>query len=456
VTVIEAPTGAAAVLAQFAALVDAVRSLDFARLSDDELLDFVHEVEVQRRRLATVDHALLAELDGRHLAFERGFKHTASLVSALLRVDPGEAAARVRAAAALGPRRALTGEVLEPVFPATAAACAEGVISPAHAAIIVGAVDELPADVAVSQDREVEATLLEHAQQFCPADLRKITRRLRDTYDQDGVLASEQDRARRRRLDVHQHADGSVSGSFVLDPVAGEALLSVLDPLAKPAPAADGLADPRTPTQRRHDALRDALLLVLRSGKLPDAGGVATTIVLTMTTEQYTAMTTPTVAADQDAAGARGHPPRAPGDHLVRTGHGALLHTDTARLLLGDAQIQPVVLDSVKRIHAYGSTHRLFTAAQRLAMAARDGGCSLPGCTVTPAWCQAHHIREYTRQHGPTNTDNGTLLCGYHHRHFERLGYTCTVIDGVPHWTLPTWLDRTQTPTRNSAHTVGD
>ena len=88
-------------------------------------------------------------------------------------------------------------------------------------------------------------------------------------------------------------------------------------------------------------------------------------------------------------------------------------------------------------------------------MAARDGGCSLPGCTVPAAWCEAHHIREYTREHGPTSTDNGTLLCGYHHRHFQQLGYTRTVINGIPHWTLPTWMDHTQTPTRNTAHNVG-
>jgi hypothetical protein len=58
--------------------------------------------------------------------------------------------------------------------------------------------------------------------------------------------------------------------------------------------------------------------------------------------------------------------------------------------LAGDARIMPVVLTKTREITAYGDTHRIFTEAQRLAMIARDQGCSFPGCSVGPAWCQAH------------------------------------------------------------------
>jgi hypothetical protein len=49
-------------------------------------------------------------------------------------------------------------------------------------------------------------------------------------------------------------------------------------------------------------------------------------------------------------------------------------------------------------------------------------------------------------------TDNGTLLCGYHHRNFEAIGWTVNIIDGLPWWTPPTWLDPAQQPVRNTAH----
>ncbi|MBV9594666.1 MAG: hypothetical protein JO147_12835 [Actinobacteria bacterium] len=38
------------------------------------------------------------------------------------------------------------------------------------------------------------------------------------------------------------------------------------------------------------------------------------------------------------------------------------------------------------------------------------------------------------------------------HRDHTRTGWTCTITDGVPHWTPPTWLDPKQTPLRNTAH----
>ena len=75
-----------------------------------------------------------------------------------------------------------------------------------------------------------------------------------------------------------------------------------------------------------------------------------------------------------------------------------------------------------KPVAAYGTTHRIFTEGQRLAMIARDKGCSFPGCTVGPAWCEANHVTEW--QYGKrTSIDDGALLCGFHHREFEKLGW---------------------------------
>ncbi|MDT4938598.1 MAG: hypothetical protein QOG80_2269, partial [Pseudonocardiales bacterium] len=53
---------------------------------------------------------------------------------------------------------------------------------------------------------------------------------------------------------------------------------------------------------------------------------------------------------------------------------------------------------------------------------------------------------------GRSTVDNGTLLCPYHHRTFQQLGWRCTMINGIPHWTPPTWIDPHQTPRRNQAH----
>jgi hypothetical protein len=86
-------------------------------------------------------------------------------------------------------------------------------------------------------------------------------------------------------------------------------------------------------------------------------------------------------------------------------------------------------------------------------MIARDKGCSFPGCTTGPAWCQANHITQW--QHGRrTCIDDGALLCGFHHREFENSGWSCLMLDGIPHYQPPLWLDHQQTPIRNTAHDI--
>jgi hypothetical protein len=105
----------------------------------------------------------------------------------------------------------------------------------------------------------------------------------------------------------------------------------------------------------------------------------------------------------------------------------------------------------MKQVEEYGTTHRLFTEAQRLAMIARDGGCSFPACDAPPQWAEAHHVIPYA-EGGPTTVDSGCLLCGHHHDTFERNGWTCIMIAKVPHWIPPPWRDPHQVPIRNWAH----
>jgi len=135
------------------------------------------------------------------------------------------------------------------------------------------------------------------------------------------------------------------------------------------------------------------------------------------------------------------------------TSRGTQLSIPNLLRLAAEADIIPVVLNDAGGILAYGRTRRLATRAQRLALTARDRGCSFPGCDRPPTWCQAHHITPW--QHGGhTDVDCLTLLCGHHHREFDKQGWTCVMLDGIPHWKPPTWLDPTQTPRRNTTHHV--
>jgi hypothetical protein len=144
---------ATAVVARLSTVVDELQNLDLTSLPGDDVLAVLRDLEVQKRRLATVDHALIAEIDTRGLAHEHAFRNTAALLTQLVRVSPAEATGRVRAAADLGPRRGLTGQVLPPVFEPVAAAQAAGIISTAHARVVTATIDALPAAVQVEHEQ---------------------------------------------------------------------------------------------------------------------------------------------------------------------------------------------------------------------------------------------------------------------------------------------------------------
>jgi len=98
-----------------------------------------------------------------------------------------------------------------------------------------------------------------------------------------------------------------------------------------------------------------------------------------------------------------------------------------------------------------GRTRRLVSPAQRLALAARDRGCSFPACDRPPDWCETHHVNPWA-DGGTTDLDNTTLLCGFHHREHTKRGWAVRITHGLPEWIPPHWIDPQQVPRRNNTH----
>ncbi|HEY8300447.1 MAG TPA: HNH endonuclease signature motif containing protein [Jatrophihabitans sp.] len=108
-------------------------------------------------------------------------------------------------------------------------------------------------------------------------------------------------------------------------------------------------------------------------------------------------------------------------------------------------------LRQLLNVLAYSDKQRLFSEQQRLAMLARDGGCSYPGCDAALGWLETHHVTDH--QHtGRTSVDDGTLVCGTHHDTFARMGWTSRMLNGRPHWVPPDWLDPDREPQRSRMH----
>jgi hypothetical protein len=168
--------------------------------TDEQILALWRDAEIGRRMLAPIDHALLQEAAARHLAFTCGAKTITLLARDVLRISASEASARVKAAEALGRRRALTGELLAPIYGRVAAAQASGSVAEAAARVITGLIDTLPDQVRCEQDAWIEQFLVEQAQLLDVDALRRVARRVEATVDPDGLLKDVEYRRRRRDL----------------------------------------------------------------------------------------------------------------------------------------------------------------------------------------------------------------------------------------------------------------
>jgi hypothetical protein len=277
----------------------------------------------------------------------------------------------------------------------------------------------------------VEATLVEHARAVNPDLLAVLTRTVRACLDPDGVLVSERDQERRRYATLTALPDGSGRLQAQLTAEATAVWQTILDTLARPTPDVEGgEPDRRSPGQRRHDALLDAGRRLLRAGALPDAGGAPATVLVTLTLDQLESRT-----------------------GLLTTTHGGRIGVPQALQIAAEAHIVPVVIGDAGGVLGYGLTRRTASNGQRRALAARDLGCSFPGCDRPPDWCESHHVIAWA-DGGRTNLENLTLICGFHHREHRKRGWTCHMTNGVPLWRPPRWLDPTQALRRNTVRHI--
>ena len=115
---------------------------------------------------------------------------------------------------------------------------------------------------------------------------------------------------------------------------------------------------------------------------------------------------------------------------IARYADGTTLAPDRVKRLLCDAELTFVVQGEHHEPLWMSRTVRSATPAQWRALVARDRHCAFPGCTMKPIWCEAHHILEYDRDHGPTDIDNMALLCGPHHKTVHKVGWTVKMEPG--------------------------
>jgi hypothetical protein len=319
-----------------------------------------------------------------------GARSTGSWLQGALHLAPGEASTHVRVARA-------GRDLLAPAV----ADLRQGRVSVDHLAAVERSVRRLPTDVV----HEAAAALIELAPLVDVGRLRTAGRALQYTVDPDGALREGERQFDRRYLQLAPLLDGMVAVDGLLDPEGAAAVEAALAPFLVPA----GDHDLRTAAQRRADGFVD----VARSAMDADAttlSGQPVQLQVLVPWRSLMSTADPTGDLSVDLS------PTAATALLGQSLREGFPLTSPAAERLGcDAAVARLVFGPDGVPLDLGRSQRLFSPAQRRALAIRDGGCRFPGCTRPPRFTDAHHVVPWS-QGGASDLDNALLLCRHHHR----------------------------------------
>lgn len=359
------------------------------------------ELAAVEARVAELRLRVLAASD--EVGEDAGARDSAAWVSSATRTDPRAAAADRHLAKALE------------AHPRVAAGMREGRVSVAQARTVVAGLAAIPASVGASVVHDAEATLVGYCDTFGPVELRRLARRILDVVAPGVAEAEEAERleAEERRaaetasIKSKDQGDGTSRFWGVLPTAAWKRLEHYLQAISAPRVRVAREAGERLVRHRAYAEAFIALLELLDPDRLPEHGGDATTVMVTITLDQ---LLTELATAGMTA----GH-----------TGEGEFISAEEARRLACQASIIPVVLGGKGEVLDLGRSRRLFSRAQRKALRLRDKECRAEGCTMPAAWCEAHHLTPWSRG-GRTDLADGVLLCSRHHHliHDRTHGHT--------------------------------
>jgi hypothetical protein len=319
------------------------------------------------------------------------------------------------------------GEALEQSWKRLGQALGEGRVNLEQARVIHRALSELPTSGPHALEPETlvkaEEHLIDLAADYRPRELARLGRHILEVVApeiaeaEEGRRLDKEERRARETTSLHTKrlGDGSTRISIKVPDAVADRLATYLDAFTSPRhDFNDGSTGPeavqagpgvfgrpsatipdadRLPMHRKRGHAFAALLERLDPATVPEHGGDATTVLVTIGLEQLR----------KDLAAA----------DLLTSDEGSISASE-ARRLACNASIVPVVLGTEGQVLDLGRSSRLYNKPQRKAMRLRDKRCRAEGCTVPAGWCDAHHWDPWSSG-GRTDLDSGVLLCNWHH-----------------------------------------
>ncbi len=378
------------------------------------------------------------------LASRRGCRDATAMIRSITRSGYQDVARRIRVSELLADSNSATttttseaGEV--PPLAVVANAVRDGLLGIDAADQIARALAPIVSEADPDSLRDATIDLVSKAQELDADEVGRVARGLRTSLDRVGVAARETELREKRSLRRGRVHDGLRRMTLMLDPESDAVFSGALDAAMSPRLGGPRFTDPdkEARAQRLRDDARtneqialDVLVELLRIGVACDDGvllggvkpAVRVTIPLKELTKGIDSSGRPIASADQGVGWIEGV------DEPVSA--------STARRYLCDVGALPIVLGGEGEPLDVGRTRRLFSPAQRIALANRDGGCRWPSCDRPPSWCEAHHINPFNDQRagrppGRTDIREGMLLCRRHHLLLHNHGW---------------WIERTGPP----------
>ncbi|MDH6236689.1 HNH endonuclease signature motif containing protein [Cryobacterium sp. CG_9.6] len=469
-TTMKSGSGVVALLGQARSLVaDAVAGMQFGLLDDADALSVMDAIETLGRQIdgarvgSATDVGVRADrgLGHESLAWKNGCRGAFDLITAVTRISHYEAKRRMRLGGLITGVSAATSGLVGlqvPVrHPAVADGLSSGLLGVDAAEIIVNVLEQMSSRVSPDDVDRAERALVASATGAItpetdglpgagipfPADLiREQAHQWEAVLDPDGAAPGDEATSSRSTLTFGRLRNG-------LHPLRGGVtpdLLGVMTGIfntytsahATPAfpsandqarmdageliPGAEEAVDDRTGGEKWADILRAIFDKTARDPQTPSMGGAAPTVMVHVNA--------------RDLKNGRGV------GWIDGVEAPISLRAVQHKLCAGGYQ-QVIIGDNGHILHL-GGKERFFSPAQRRSIASRDGGCVIPGCQIPPAWCEVHHVIPW-KLDGPTNIENGVLLCWFHHATIDTAGWEITMVQGRPHVRGPVLFDPTRT-----------
>jgi hypothetical protein len=409
--------------------------------TDAPIADAIAAVESLGRLVDCARVRVLAPIVGNPVLVERlGYASAIAAVASLAQISQRSAHARLQVAVAVCPDRALTGAPLAAPHPAVGEALDRGEMGLDAATLIASELAAIaartPADVlevaehamvqlATGVSSTGERMVATVSVDFLAGEIRLVA----SAADPDGARPREERAIRRRdfRLGTPDE-DGLVPASGRLLPEIGALLAGMLEAHRRSPRFVDTnlvniddvpldvrAVDPRTPGQRRHDALGEIVIAAAAADGAPRLDGQAVTVLVTVSAADLANQD----GLDSDAIG-------------TMAGSPFPVSRRTVERFIDAGGYRVATVNESGAVTAMSSTQRCFTPLLRLGIAARDGHrCITPGCTSPHYMLQAHHVVP-DRDDGPTAIENGVLICYWHHLMVDTGPWEYRMIDGMP------------------------